>query len=276
MTHNVHFAALLGTALMLSPAAYAQATIIGAERIDDRIEDIEEEAEEEFEESRDRGRFGFEAYPPGFSGSISATGSFQDGNTEETDVSIGGRLRYGVGPNNFSFGVAAEYGEFDDDTTDNNIFVTGDYNRYVNEQFYVFGLGRYEYDEFGPFEHDAFVGAGPGWRVVNQTDFAWRVQAGPGVRWTEDPGDNEETELAGIAASYLFYEFNETTFVTNDTELLHSDVGTQIINDAAINFRVTEALTTRVSYRTDWNSDPLAGFEETDNELRFAVVYSFN
>ena len=165
-THSPYFAATLGAALLLSTAAFAQGRIVGTEAIDDEITDIEREAQDEFDNAADAGRFGFAAYPQGFSGNISAAGSASDGNSENKEVSIGGRIRYGQGANNYSFGIVYEYGEDEDDRNENNLFVSGDYNRYVTEQFYVFGLGRYEYDEFGPLEHDAFIGVGPGYRII--------------------------------------------------------------------------------------------------------------
>ena len=269
------FAAASAMALVAT-SALAQAELIGTEALDDRIEDIEEVTEEEFEEAQDEARFGFGAYPPGFSGSLSASGFLTGGNTDTFNAALGGRIRYGAGPTNLSFGVAAFYGEDDGDEDENNVFVTLDGNRYLNDRVYLFGIGFYEYDDFGALEHDLFLGAGPGVRLYNTPQLAWRVQAGPGVRWTEDQTGEEETEAAAIASSRLFYEFNDTAFFTNDTDIIYSDVGTQVINDAGINFRLTDSLATRVSYRVDYNSDPLPDYEETDNLLTFSVVYGFN
>ncbi|MBM9596144.1 DUF481 domain-containing protein [Roseitranquillus sediminis] len=257
-------------------SAFAQTRVIGVEDLDERIEDIEEQTEEEFEDAQDDARFGFGRFDQGLTGSLSGSGVVTSGNTDTADFAIGGRLRYGAGLTNYSLGVAAFYGEEDHDRSENNVFVTADVNRSITEQFYLFALGRYEYDEFGPFEHDAFLGVGPGVRLYNTEQFAWRVQAGPGVRYTKDQDGEDETDFAVIASSRLFYSISETAFFTNDTDILHSDVGTQIINDAGVNFRLTDTLSTRVAYRTDWNSDPIDGFDETDNKLTVSVVYAFN
>ena len=276
MQKTVAILAALGALSLGTTSALAQAELIGADALDDRLEDIEEEAAEEFEEAEDRARFGFEAYPQGWSGSVSAAGSLSDFGVEEENIDIGGRLRYGLGANNFALGFAAEYDDRNDTESTTDIFLTGDYNRFLTDQFYLFALGRYERDDQGDIgeSEDAFVGVGPGVRLYNTPNFAWRVQAGPGVRWTEDLADDSETEAALVAASFLFYEFNESTFFTNDTEMLYSDeAGTRVINDAGVNFRVTNALSTRVSYRTDWWDERA---EETENELRFSLVYGFN
>lgn len=272
-------ALLVSSGAILATAGHvaAQGRIIGTEAVDDQIRDIERQTADEFDDANDAARFGFGAFPPGFSGSLSASGTFTDGNTESTDFALGGRIRYGAGLNNVSLGVVYFFGENDDETNENNLYLTLDYNRYITDQFYVFALGLYEYDEFASIEHDAFLGFGPGYRIINRPDLAWRVQAGPGIRYIKElESKDEETEVAGIASSRFFYQVNENVFFTNDTDILFSDVNTNVINDAGVNFKVTDALATRLSLVTDYNSDPAPGFEHTDNKVQFSVVYGFN
>lgn len=46
-------------------------------------------------------------------------------------------------------------------------------------------------------------------------------------------------------------------------------------NDFGVNFRVTDARTTRISYRTEFNDDPLPGLSETDNTFGLSLVVGF-
>ncbi|MHA3916093.1 DUF481 domain-containing protein [Halovulum sp. GXIMD14793] len=39
--------------------------------------------------------------------------------------------------------------------------------------------------------------------------------------------------------------------------------------------KVSDALTTRLGYRTEYNSDPLPGLKRTDNKLTAALVIGF-
>jgi putative salt-induced outer membrane protein len=145
----------------------------------------------------------------------------------------------------------------------------------LGEQFYVFGTARYNYDDFSSFKHDAFVGVGPGYRVINTEDLAWRVQAGPGVRYLETEAGDDTTEVAGIASSRFFARTTEMSFVTNDTDVLFSEESTQVYNDLGVNFRLTDLLSTRVYLRTDWTDSPAPGFDEFDNSVGLALVASF-
>ncbi|KKL97521.1 hypothetical protein LCGC14_1833650 [marine sediment metagenome] len=153
-------------------------------------------------------------------------------------------------------------------------------NRSFTDQFYLFGLGRVQYgiaSENRPDDYvtDAFIGFGPGYRIINTPNLAWRVQAGPGVRFTEDADDVDETEVAGIASSRFFYRINQGVFVTNDTDILYSDANTRVTNDLGVSVSMTDTLSTRLSYFTDYNSDPAPGIENTDNTIKASLVYSF-
>ena len=280
-------------ALLIAGPVLAQGAIVGTDALDDRIEDIEDDVADEFAEGADDERFGRARFQPGFSGSMSLGYSGTTGNTENQDLSVAGRVRYGGAVVNQTLGFGLEFGEGTDQatgesfTTEEEVFLVYEANRYFTERLYGFGLGSYRNDDFDTLQQDAFLGGGIGYRIVNTPDFAWRVQAGPGVRWTEtndssvlgfeaEEGGIEETEVAGIAASRVFYALGESISVSNDTDILYSDeAGTLVQNDLGVNFAVNERLSTRFSYRTDYNSDPLEGLNNTDNRLGVALVFGF-
>ena len=279
--------------LLAAPGAFAQGAVIGTDALDDRIDDVEEDVQDQFDDSDDEERFGRARFQPGFSGSASVGYSGTTGNSENQDLSVAGRVRYGGEVVNQTLGFGLEFGEATDQasgesfTTEEEVFLVYEANRNFTDRLYGFGLGSYRNDDFDTLQQDAFLGGGLGYRIVNTPDFAWRVQAGPGVRWTEtndstvlgiDPveGGIEETDLAGIAASRVFYALGESVSVSNDTDILYSDeAGTLIRNDLGVNFVVNERLSTRFSYRTDYNSDALDGLESTDNRLGVALVFGF-
>jgi putative salt-induced outer membrane protein len=269
---------LLSAALLFagSGLAYAQATeLTGVQGLDDRIDDIRDDVDDDLAEADDPLRYNINGVPQGWRGSVALRASGTDGNTETADFSLGGRLSYGVGDWSHSFGVAAEYGETDGDTDQEEIFATYEGLRAFGPRFYAFGTGRFEYDSFNTIERDAFLGAGLGYRIfVSQTQ-AWRVQAGPGVRYTDLANGDDETEAAAIVSSRYFLSVNDQVSVTNDTDVLYSDVNTQVQNDFGVNYRLSNNLTARASYRTDYESDPLPGFENTDNTFGVSLVVGF-
>lgn len=282
------YSLLAGTAIFLglSASAYAQGVrdsnidrVTGTTRIEDTIEDIEEDTQDQFEQSQDEARFGTSGIPLGFRGSVFASGTTTSGNTSTTDFGLGGRFTLGQGRLNHTFGVAAEYGEADDDRDQNRIYGIYDLTYDITDRVYGFGLARAQYDEFSSPQHDYFLGVGPGYRVFNDPGLAWRVQAGPGVRYTKDEFDDgsteDDTEIAGILSSRFFYTISPSAFVTNDTDVIYSEAQTTVSNDLGVNVSLTGPFSLRTGLRTEYNSDPIEDDENFDNSLTAAVVYSF-
>lgn len=271
-------------ALMVASPVVAQSSLIGVTDLDDRIDDIEDDANEDLNRQNDKDRFGPNGVAQGWRGSFALTASAASGNTDTGEVSGAGRLTYGVGSWNHLVGFAVEYGEANGVKNEEKFFATYEGSRYFSEQFYMFGLGRYEYDGLTVdgmggvlpgSETDAFLGFGPGYRVINKETQTWRVQAGPGVRYFKDRTGVSESEVGFIAASRYYYALNDTVTFTMDTDVLGSDVNTVFGNDAGFNFKLSDNLSTRISYRTEYNTDPAAGRKSTDNTLGVSLVMGF-
>lgn len=262
-------------ALLIAGPVLAQGDIIGSTVLEDRIEEIERETATELARGEDAERFGPLGVKQGWNGSLALIGSATTGNTDSGEISLAGRLTYGTGKFIHTFAFAGEYGEANGVQNEEKFFGTYEASRYFTEEFYLFGVGRYEYDGFATNEHDAFLGFGPGYRVVNTERFTWRVQAGPGVRYVRDQAGADTTDLAGLASSRFFYKLTDTISLTNDTDVLGSSFNTMISNDFGVNFKVSNNVSTRLSYRTDYNTDPLPGFNSTDNTFGVALVVGF-
>lgn len=275
MKNTLKLAAASALALMIAAPAFAQATITGVTALDDRIDDITDDAQTDLNRGNDAARFGPLGVVQGFRGSFALTGSAATGNTEANELSVAGRMNYGIGDWNHSFGVAAEFGEAAGVTNERKFFATYEGSRYFTPNFYAFGIGRYQYDGFATNTHDAFLGFGPGYRVVNTEKMAWRIQAGPGVRYVDPLRTANTTEVGFLASSRFFYGLTDTISLTNDTDILGSETDTIVSNDFGVNFKVSDNLSTRFSYRTDYNTDPAPGKTATDNTLGVSLIVGF-
>ena len=119
---------------------------------------------------------------------------------------------------------------------------------------------------------DGFLGFGPGYRVINTEQVTWRVQAGLGISYAEDAMGVSTNETGYIASSRLFYAFNDNMFMSNDTDILKTDSALRINNDLGVNFKMTDALATRVSYLTEYDDSRAI---RSDNKLGVSIVYGF-
>ena len=295
-------------AIVIGAPAFAQtefstgANITGVGGVEDRIEDVEEAVQDDFDRSQDSARFGPADRRSGTFGSIALTYAGRSGNYENQDFSLAGRLSHNQGPFQQSVGLLLEYGEDDDgdaDTKRTSVIYDGNY--YFNDQLYAFVLGRAAVDGMandfdvtdadevadhdGRLKRDAFLGFGPGYRIINNDTTAWRVQAGVGIRYTqtvrpyeaaditvEDDRLVSDTSVGYIASSRFYHKFNDQFFLTNDTDILTSDANDIAWNELGLNVRMTDALSTRVSYKTEYVSDRAI---RTDNTLGVSLVYGF-
>lgn len=269
-------ASTLALALAGGSAAFAQTTLTGTQALNDRIDDVDQAVADDLARSEDAARFGNPEFRPGLSGSASLGYSGKTGNNDSQELSVGARLRYASGAFVQTIGVALDYAESAGASTKEDVFAVYDANYYFNDQFYAFVLGRVETDGLSStadqVKTDAFVGVGPGWRVINNPDLTWRVQAGVGVSYLEDGTGDSDTEAAAIASSRLFYGISPTVFLTNDTDILKSDSALRINNDIGVNYKMTDTLSTRVSYLTEYNDSRAI---RSDNKLGVSLVMGF-
>ena len=277
MTHVLKIAAVSAIALVLAaPAGFAQSTLAGTEALNDRLDDIERDIDKDMRRAEDESRFGSPEFRPGLSGSASLGYSGKTGNNESQEFSLGTRLRFASGQLVQTIGVAINFADDAGVATKEDVFGVYDANYYLTDQFYVFALGRVESDGLADtadeIQTDAFLGFGPGYRIINTPDMAWRVQAGIGVSYLEDGLGDSETEMGYIASSRFYYAFNENVFATNDTDILKSDSALRINNDLGVNLRMTDSFSTRVSYLTEYNDSRAI---RTDNKLGVSLVYGF-
>jgi putative salt-induced outer membrane protein len=115
-----------------------------------------------------------------------------------------------------------------------------------------------------------------GYRIFNDAGTQWSVQAGPGYRVAEVVGGSDVSEAAASVSSNFYKSLTDTTYVTNDTDVIYSEFATTVTNELALNVSLTDALTLRTSYATNYNDQTDNTFSDAENTFGVAAVYSFN
>ena len=275
MTKNVFIVAAV--AAIIASSASAQ-NLIGRDTVagdlnEDLIEAIEDDAERELD------RFGNEGRPDGFTGSVALRGIAQSGNTDSVTVGIGTDMNYVFGPNGIELQLNYAYSDDDDSASEESLFYGLEYTRDLNPQFFGFAKVQGSADSAtdAQYETDTFVSFGAGYRIFNDNNIQWSVQAGPGYRFAElndiSEGDVDEGAF-GVSSDYA-HKLTETVFVTNDTDVIWSESDTVVFNDLAVNVAMTETLALRTSILTEYHTEPGTA-EDTDNTFGVSLVYSFN
>lgn len=76
-------------------------------------------------------------------------------------------------------------------------------------------------------------------------------------------------------SSRAWFKINDVIAINNDTDVLSSKTSTVATNDLGVNYKMTDTLSTRVSYRTEYNSKPENGFKEFDNTFGVSLLMGF-
>ena len=277
MTRSFLLAATAAATLAFGTgASHSQTALTGIDSVDDRIDDIDRAAQIDLDRANDPFRYGNPEYRTGLSGSASLGYSGKTGATDSSEFSLGARLRHSSGPIIQTIGVVIDFAESGSIKTKEDIFAIYDANYFLNDSFYAFVLGRVKSDGIAALasdvKTDAFIGIGPGYRIINTPDLSWRLQAGMGLSYLEDGLENSVTETGYIASSRLFWRISDTLFMTNDTDVLDSDTATRVNNDLGLNVKMSDIFATRISYLTEHNNSRAV---RTENKLGVSIVYSF-
>ena len=251
----------------------------------DAVDDIEESITDAAD--RDLGRFGNEGREVGSYGSVSLRGTADKiSGVESSDVSVG--LRYGTfdGVNGLDVTAAFTYGSDEGVETTNKLQAGVDYRRDFNDTLFAYAKADVKLNKLADdavlavgetrdSSQDIFVGAGLGYRIFNSADTQWSVQAGPGYRMKTTAGV-ETNEAAASVSSNFFKSLTETSYVTNDTDVIYSETSTAVNNELALNVSLTDTLVLRTSYATSFDDASDDTFSDADNTIGVSVVYNFN
>lgn len=265
---------------VLASQANAQSTVFDN---DGAAEDSVEAIEEAIADDADRGltAFGNEGRRVGTFGSVSARATLtNEDDSSGADVGIG--LRYGSfdGLNGYDVSLSYIYGEQDGEETDNYLQAGADYRRELTDSLFAYGTADLAFDrtaeDLGDFSQDVFVGAGVGYRILNDSRNQWSVQAGPGFRMAEVVGEEDVSEAAASISSNYFRSLSETSYITNDTDVIYSEASTALTNELALNVAMTDTLSLRTGLTTYYNDATDDDFGDARNTLGVSVVYNFD
>lgn len=196
------------------------------------------------------------------------------------NIGVGTDLNLVSGPNGIELQLNYAYSDDDDSEADESLFYNLEYSRDFSPVAFGFAKLQGSFDDAtdAEFQTDTYLSFGAGYRIFNEADRQWSLQAGPGYRFADfnDIGSADVSEGAFGVSSDFAQTLNDTVFLTNDTDFISSESNEQLINDLAINASMTETLALRTSLLTEYTSDVSAPAKNTDNTFGVSFVYSFN
>ena len=206
------------------------------------------------------------------------------GNTETETANAKLALAREEGKWKNAFGLAGLYASDEDGKTAQRweALTQTDYN--FTPRTFWFGAARYEDDEFSGFEYQATASTGLGRKFVNSDTTRFVGTAGVGYKFFETrdalddagvlitPGDSD-SEVIFRGTLDFERKFSATTSLIDKFIVESGADNTYVQNDVSLQVKMTDVLALAVGYSVRHNTDPPAGFEETDTLTTLNLVY---
>lgn len=202
---------------------------------------------------------------------------FARGNSDTETVNAGFELQYEQ--ERWSNTLKASYLRSENDgELDASRFVISNNTLYdLTERSYLVGSARYDKDKFSSFEYQATAGLGYGYRILDGESHTLSVEAGPGVRFSEerDSGESETNLIARGALDYA-WKISETARLENALLVESGSSNTFLENALSLEVAINSAMSLKTGVAVRHNTDVAAGRDNTDVLSTVNLVYSFD
>ncbi len=198
------------------------------------------------------------------------------GNSETESLNAGLELQYERDRWSNESGFRFFRSEDADQTTANRWTVTNNTNYTLHERSYLVGALRYDRDRFSSFRFQTSGSLGYGRRIIKTPRHTWNLEAGPGVRYSEqrDSGDTE-TDLILRAFSDYSWQLSETSTFSNETLIEAGDSTTFVENATVLDVAINSKVSLRTGFTVRHNTEVESDRDKTDYLTTVNLAYSF-
>ncbi len=201
--------------------------------------------------------------------------SLATGNTNSKGLSAGLALaRKGLDWNH-KFRAQADYQRTNGRTSVERFLVELEPQYKISDRAFAYGLGRWEQDRILGYEERWNASGGFGYKVVDEKNIALSLKGGPAWRFTDFTRGPSDSELTGLAGLDFGWQLSPTLRLTQVASTSLGEKNTTTSSLTALNAKLTGALSARVAYSAEIDTNPPPGIEKVDTLTRFTLVYGF-
>jgi putative salt-induced outer membrane protein len=218
---------------------------------------------------------GFFAVRP-WKGKVQAGASFASGNSD--NLAVGLALDATRTAGDFAHNVTAfiDVAESEDVVTQKRWGASYQLDWSFSERSYAYGRFSYEEDEFSGFDYRLFAGAGVGHFLYKSEPFIWKVEGGPGFRYSPIDDTREiDQQFAAYASTELDWIIRDGVVFEQDVNVTWTEPTTTIQSISALTTDLTESISTSLAFEYRYETDPPPGRVNDDTVARASIVYGF-
>ena len=209
-------------------------------------------------------------------GEMRAGGSWASGNSDNAAASFGleGVREYGI----FSHNVKAylDFAKSEGDLSQKRWGVSYQFDAKLRDGTFAYARVSYDEDEFSGFDYRLFAGGGLGHFLWENERLIWKVEGGPGFRYSPiDDTQEIEKEFAVYAASETDWTIRSGVVFEQDLSATWTSPTTTIQSISSLKTDLTDAISTAISFEYRYETDPPLGREKADTIARASLIYGF-
>lgn len=230
--------------------------------------------------------------PDGWEGQIEASAASSTGNTESTNLGLKAHFQRKIGRFVHDFTAKVDYAEQTqmvdgkevEKTTQDKWLTAYQVDAQLRDRTHGYARVQYDEDRFAGFAKRWFVGVGLGHDIFDSDGLTWSVEAGPGYRWAElerspttgqMPPRARTHELAAYADSDIDVQINENVKLEQNSNVTYAQTNTTYDNVVGLSTKLTETLSSKVSYQVKYETDPPDGRKNKDTMLKASLLLGF-
>jgi len=155
----------------------------------------------------------------------------------------------------------------------------------ITDSLFAYGLAQYERDRFQGFSSRYSASGGLGYKLIDSKAAKLSLQAGPAWRRVDFLDGTSDSSLGALAGLEFGWQLAKALKFTQDANLVADGGGaatvlvdsnnTSVLLTSGLEAKISDRLTTRLSYTFDYDSNPPLGAVSTDTLTRFTLVYGF-
>jgi putative salt-induced outer membrane protein len=155
----------------------------------------------------------------------------------------------------------------------------------ISEDLFAYGLAQYDSDRFQGLSSRYALSGGLGYQLIDSRAVQLELKAGPAWRNVEFVDGTGYESLGALAGFEFSWQIARRLRFTQNADLVADSGGSavayidsnnvSIVATAGLEARISDRLTTRLSYTIDYDSNPPPRAVSTDTLPRFTLVYDF-
>jgi putative salt-induced outer membrane protein YdiY len=198
--------------------------------------------------------------------SIGLTGS--EGDTDETDVLVGGDLDYVDAQKRWMLRARYELSYSENEKDDHNAQVNAlrDW-LFQDSRWFAFSYTTYDFDDFEAWEHRVTTGFGPGYRIIPEGKLQLDLRTGPFI--TYEFGDEDDARPEYALGFFGRFDPNQGHSVRLSNVYYQTLDHVDFRNVSSLEWKIRIAFTSGLSLKIGVNNEYDSASEDSKNDLKY-------